>query len=85
MSDGGVYNGVEIVTGGRYRGRLKADMRRCYGPSVYLAGYGELIPNEQSYGETDLALPRLANWQRGTSSRSSRLRLLQKSSTAAAS
>jgi choline dehydrogenase-like flavoprotein len=45
--------GLEWLTGGSYGAKFKEDARRYYGSIVYLAGRGEMIPNEQSYCEID--------------------------------
>ena len=46
--------GIEkYPSGGGYGRRLKQDYRRYYGASVYLAGRGEMVPNEACYCDLD--------------------------------
>ena len=45
--------GIEWVTGGSYGRKLKDDARRYYGSFMYFDGRGEMIPNEDSFCETD--------------------------------
>jgi choline dehydrogenase-like flavoprotein len=45
--------GLEWLTGGSYGAKFKEDARRYYGSTVYFAGRGEMIPNENSYCEID--------------------------------
>jgi choline dehydrogenase-like flavoprotein len=45
--------GMEWLTGGSYGAKFKEDARRYYGSIIYLAGRGEMIPNEDSYCEID--------------------------------
>ncbi|HZE08493.1 MAG TPA: GMC family oxidoreductase [Gemmatimonadaceae bacterium] len=50
----GFMGGIQqYPTGGGYGKSLKNDYRRYYGASVYFAGRGEMIPNENSYCELD--------------------------------
>jgi choline dehydrogenase-like flavoprotein len=55
MPDAGALDGLEHLTGGSYGGRFKEDARRYYGSFIYLAGRGEMIPNDDSYCEIDPA------------------------------
>ena len=49
----GTAAGLEWLTRGSYGAAFKQDMRRYYGSFVYLAGRGEMIPNEHSWCELD--------------------------------
>jgi choline dehydrogenase-like flavoprotein len=51
----GTMEGAEWLTGGTYGKQFKEDARRYYGSFVSFDGRGEMIPNEQSYCEIDLA------------------------------
>ncbi len=49
----GTTNWMEEFMQGSYGKRFKEDARRYYGSMVYLAGRGEMIPNDNSYCEID--------------------------------
>src|ERR1700704_1447913 len=49
----GTGAGMEWLTGGSYGLKFKQDVRRYYGSFVNFDGRGEMIPNEQSFCETD--------------------------------
>jgi choline dehydrogenase-like flavoprotein len=53
MPGWGFMNGIQWTQGGGYGAALKEDYRRLYGSFVWLAGRGEMIPNEGSYCELD--------------------------------
>lgn len=53
MPGGGVFNGLESMTGGSYGKKFKEDARRYYGSYMYFDGRGEMIPNEDSFCEID--------------------------------
>jgi choline dehydrogenase-like flavoprotein len=53
MPGWGFMNGIQWTQGGGYGAKLKEDYRRLYGSFVWLAGRGEMIPNEGSYCELD--------------------------------
>jgi choline dehydrogenase-like flavoprotein len=56
MPGWGFMNGIQWTQGGGYGAALKEDYRRLYGSFVWLAGRGEMIPNEGSYCEIDPSL-----------------------------
>ena len=49
----GILGGSQTLLGGGYGKDLKRDLRKIYGATVYFAGRGEMIPNEDSYCEID--------------------------------
>jgi len=49
----GTAAGLEWLTGGSYGAKFKEDARRYYGSFVGFSGRGQMIPNEDSYCETD--------------------------------
>ena len=49
----GFSAGRTRMLGGGYGKNLKRDIRKIYGASVYFAGRGEMIPNDESYCEID--------------------------------
>jgi choline dehydrogenase-like flavoprotein len=49
----GILNGSQEFLGGGYGVELKKNLRKLYGCGVYLAGRGEMIPNDKSYCEID--------------------------------
>jgi choline dehydrogenase-like flavoprotein len=50
---GGIH---EYPSGGGYGKQLKADYRRYYGATIWLASRGEMVPNADSYCEIDPAV-----------------------------
>ncbi len=53
MPGTGTGAGLEWLTQGSYGAKFKQDARRYFGSFVYLAGRGEMIPNDQSFCEID--------------------------------
>ena len=53
MPGAGEFGGLEDFTGGAYGKKFKEECRRYYGTFVYLAGRGEMIPNEDCYCDLD--------------------------------
>jgi choline dehydrogenase-like flavoprotein len=53
MPSVGTVAGIEWLTGGSYGRKFKEDARRYYGSFVWFDGRGEMIPNEDSYCESD--------------------------------
>jgi len=49
----GLLNGTEQLVGGGYGEKLKQDCRKLYGSFIGFHGRGEMIPNEDSYCESD--------------------------------
>ncbi len=53
MPGAGIFRGSHRFTGGGYGAALKEKYRKLYGSSVYFAGRGEMIPNDDCYCEID--------------------------------
>jgi len=53
MPNAGIFRGSHRFTGGGYGAELKEKYRKLYGSSVYFAGRGEMIPNDDCYCEID--------------------------------
>ncbi len=53
MPGAGEFDGLEDFTNGAYGRKFKEECRRYYGTFVYLAGRGEMIPNEDCYCDID--------------------------------
>jgi choline dehydrogenase-like flavoprotein len=53
MPGAGIFRGSHRYTGGGYGAELKEKYRKLYGSSVYFAGRGEMIPNDDCYCEID--------------------------------
>ena len=53
MPSAGIFRGSHRYTGGGYGAELKEKYRKLYGSSVYFAGRGEMIPNDDCYCEID--------------------------------
>ena len=53
MPSVGIFSGLENHTSGAYGKKLREEARRYYGSFIYLAGRGEMIPNEDSFCEID--------------------------------
>jgi choline dehydrogenase-like flavoprotein len=53
MPGGGIFGGLERLTGGSYGRRFKEDARRYYGSFLWFDGRGEMIPNDDCYCEID--------------------------------
>ncbi len=53
MPGAGAMGGSTRFLGGGYGTEFKSNLRKLYGTSIYFAGRGEMIPNEDSYCEID--------------------------------
>jgi choline dehydrogenase-like flavoprotein len=53
MPSGGMFTGLEALTGGSYGLAFKEDCRRYYGSFMGFSGRGEMIPNDDCYCEID--------------------------------
>jgi choline dehydrogenase-like flavoprotein len=53
LPEAGAADGAGELLGGGYGSEFKAKLRKTYGASIYFAGRGEMIPNENSYCEID--------------------------------
>ncbi len=53
LPEAGAADGSGYLLGGGYGSEFKANLRKTYGASIYFAGRGEMIPNENSYCEID--------------------------------
>jgi choline dehydrogenase-like flavoprotein len=50
----GMFDGIHrYPSGGGYGAELKQDYRRYYGATIYLAGRGEMVPNQDCYCDVD--------------------------------
>ncbi len=53
MPGAGFQSTAHEYSGGAYGKKMKEEMRRYYGSFIYLAGRGEMIPNDDSFCELD--------------------------------
>jgi choline dehydrogenase-like flavoprotein len=53
MPGAGIFRGSHRYTGGGYGAELKEKYRKLYGATVYFAGRGEMIPNDDCWCEID--------------------------------
>jgi choline dehydrogenase-like flavoprotein len=53
LPDAGDFQGSQQILGGGYGADFKRNLRKIYGAYVYMAGRGEMIPNERSFCEID--------------------------------
>jgi choline dehydrogenase-like flavoprotein len=53
----GLFDDIQrFPSGGGYGAQLKQDYRRYYGATIYLAGRGEMVPNQDCYCDVDPAI-----------------------------